>query len=89
MTREQITADFNDDLRTTDWLNPKDPAAVILDEPIDGKRNRRVVQSGYGAISCAKWCELEQKRIGADKVRIVQGGSGCIALVRVAKQQEQ
>lgn len=88
MSIEKITEDFDDNLRATNWLNPDDPAAVIMDEPIDGKRNMRVVQSGYGAISCAKWCELEQKRIGADKVRIVQDGAGRLALVRV-KQQEQ
>jgi hypothetical protein len=29
---------------------------------------------------------LEQKRIGADKIRIMEDGAGRIALVRVAKQ---
>lgn len=88
MTREQITADFNDDLRTTDWLNPKDPAAIILDEREDGKKTNRIVFSGYGAVTNERWCELEQKRIGADKVRIVQDCAGRLALVRV-RQQEQ
>jgi riboflavin biosynthesis pyrimidine reductase len=83
---EKITEDFNDDLRTTDWLNPKDPAAIILDERKDGKKTNRIVFSGYGAVTNERWCELEQKRIGADNVRIMEDGDGRIALVRLAKQ---